>query len=481
MTADAERVQSERVRLPTDELSEVQKLALTGYDFDNSVHLVLQVTDTGKAQARRFLAELLQQELPTFGDRARGDDHAINIGLTFQGLVKLEVDERYLQELALKAPAFCEGAPSRAARHLGDSGESAAERWDHVYWRDNAHALISIHAVNEHRAREVADQLAAVSGAQDGFKGWDKSDRVLGEHLTKDRGHRKVHFGFRDNIVRPVIAGAPGSEERPCHSAGELLLGYPNDEGFNRWADRTPEETARFFRNGSFAVFRKIEQHEDRLDDFLTAQSVELLRARNEKLSESEAVVQCASLKTYLKAKLCGRWPNGARVQPGENSPPPDPTSKKLEADSEFNFADDPQGHGCPFGAHIRRTSPRDDPVLPLRRRPLFRRAMPYGPPVGVGRDNAQRGLIGLFFCASIEDQFEHVMSEWIEKMPMGPPSSGDAKDPLVGNNDDFDSAFDIPSPDGRIRLRGFQPFVTTHGTLYAFYPSRHALHQIIG
>lgn len=480
MTEVAERIQPARVRLPPEELSEVQKLALTGYDFNNSVHLVLQVTDTGVGHARNFLAKLLELDELVFGDRGRGADHAINIGLTYQGLVKFGLDARYLQELALKAPAFCEGAPSRAARHLGDSGKSAAERWDEVFWRNNAHVMISIHAVAELRANEVVYQLAALPGAAEGFRGWD--DRVLGEHLTKDSHHRRVHFGFRDNIVRPVIAGATSRDRPASHNAGELLLGYPNDEGFNRWADSlTPERTARFFRNGSFAIFRKVEQHEDLLDRFLQTQSAELLRGRTEKLPESEAKALHASFQRYLKAKLCGRWPNGTRLRPGQTSEPPDPTAEELEEDSNFNFADDQQGHGCPFGAHIRRTSPRDDPVLPLRRRPLFRRAMPYGPPLGVGRDNAQRGLIGLFFCASIEDQFEHVMSEWVEKMPMGPPSSGDARDPLVGNNDDFDSVFDIPLPGGGMRLRGFQPFVTTHGTLYGFYPSRHALREIIG
>ena len=95
-------------------------------------------------------------------------------------------------------------------------------------------------------------------------------------------------------------------------------------------------------------------------------------------------------------------------------------------------------------------------------------------PTASAARPSDQRGLIGLFFCSSIEDQFEHVMSEWVEKMPMGPPSRGNAKDPLVGNNDDRELTFHIPVPNGPgFSLDGFAPFVTTHGTLYALFPSR--------
>ena len=62
---------------------------------------------------------------------------------------------------------------------------------------------------------------------------------------------------------------------------------------------------------------------------------------------------------------------------------------------------------------------------------------MPYGPKYCDGTKHEKRGLIGLFFCASIEDQFEVVMSEWIEKKPMGPRNLGNSKDPLVGHHDD--------------------------------------------
>ena len=303
MIAESEKVQKAPTSLPTEDLPQVQRLALTGYDFNHAVHLVLRVKHairkpgaagqewdankqreaaerarTAAARAREFLTELLQREDLTFGDRARGDE-AINVGFTYRGLEALELSERYLKELAVKAPAFRQGAPARAARHLGDFGASAAERWDGVFRWDNAHVLISSHAVSADLAIETARELASLPGAQEGFDGWDESDWLRAAHLSTNSRNRTVHFGFRDNIARPVIAGASSNGGKPCHSAGELLLGHPNDQDFNRWGDdRTAEEVARFFRNSSFCVLRKIEQHEKLLNDFLRAQASKLRR-----------------------------------------------------------------------------------------------------------------------------------------------------------------------------------------------------------
>jgi len=115
--------------------------------------------------------------------------------------------------------------------------------------------------------------------------------------------------------------------------------------------------------------------------------------------------------------------------------------------------------------------NPRGDKVVPRRKRPLVRRGMPYGPPYKKG-DDAERGLLGLFFCASLEDQFEHLLCEWGDANPMGPPNRGTAKDPFTGASGGK-GMFDIPVPGpGQRQLADFTSFVTTRGTLYAFFPS---------
>jgi deferrochelatase/peroxidase EfeB/predicted acylesterase/phospholipase RssA len=448
---------------------QVQRLALSGSDFDCSCHLVLEVKDA--SNARKFLGSVLREQGGVaFGERDRirkdggedGREPAVSIGFTYRGLQALGVPDRYLNELRVKAPAFCEGAPARAALRLGDAGPCAAERWEPMFAFDRAHVLISIHGPNRGAVDAMAERLADTGGGRAGFKGWDGA--LPAEHLTKDRKNRTVHFGFRDNLARPRVVVE--KEFDLCnlrdqrHRAGELVLGYLNDEQFNRWDNAlTAPDVAQFFRNGSFAVLRKIEQNEEAFNDYLDEQ------ARGLHVTTD-----------YLKAKLCGRWPNGARIMPGD-SPERQPIARPQ--DDDFDFTDDKQGFGCPFGAHIRRTNPRGDAIAPARLRPLFRRGMPYGRKYCKGTEHEKRGLIGLFFCASIEDQFEIVMSEWIEKKPMGPRNLGNSKDPLVGHHDDA-AFFHIPQKNGPgIKLNGFEPFVTTRGTLYALFPSLSALRDI--
>jgi deferrochelatase/peroxidase EfeB/predicted acylesterase/phospholipase RssA len=442
---------------------QVQRLALRGYDFDASSHLVLEVEDA--SHARKFLGSVLREQgWLTFGERDRvrkvgsEDDRepAVSIGFTYRGLQALGVPDRYLNELRGKAPAFCEGAPARAVLRLGDAGPCAAEQWEPMFAFDRAHVLISIHGPNRGAVDAMAERLADTAGGRAGLKGWE--DALPAKHLTTDKRNRTVHFGFRDNLARPRIVEERFEPDKLRHHAGELVLGYLNDSKFNRWDNiLTTPDVAQFFRNGSFAVLRKVEQNEDALNKYLEKQACAL-----------------GVKKEYLKAKLCGRWPNGARVMPGHDLEPCEP-----KPEESFNFDDDKQGFGCPFGAHIRRTNPRGDTIAPARLRPLFRRGMPYGRKYGDGTEHEKRGLIGLFFCASIEDQFEVVVSEWVEKKPMGPRHLGNAKDPLVGHHDD-EAFFHIPQENGPgIKLTGFEPFVTTCGTLYAFFPSLSALRDI--
>ena len=61
-------------------------------------------------------------------------------------------------------------------------------------------------------------------------------------------------------------------------------------------------------------------------------------------------------------------------MKPGEKKAPRDETPRD-QLDS-FDFSDDPDGQGCPFGSHIRRMNPRAERVAPFRERPLMRRGM---------------------------------------------------------------------------------------------------------
>lgn len=455
---------------------EVQRLVLTGYSFDHATHLVLKVASA--ASARRLVSELLNARLITFGDSTRETttEGTVNLGFTSHGLKAIGLPRPYLEQIESKARTFHQGAPVNAAQRLGDSGDSAVERWDSMFAAGDADVLISIHGPTKDAVDALLGRLRALPGAEQAFRSWTDG-QIEAEHLD---AQRTVHFGFRDNISQPAIVEDDPDPQRLRHRPGELLLGHANDSDVNRWADRlTPPDAAAFFLNGSFGVLRLIEQKEHEFRQYLREQAA-ALQARFPFVTED-----------YLKAKMCGRWSHGARVLPGVTRLPDAPTEAELQA--PFDFSDDKDGHGCPFGAHIRRTNPRGDAVAPLKMRPLFRRGMPYGKAFTEETAKADRGLVGLFFCASIEDQFEQMMTEWVEKNPMGPANRGRSKDPLVGHHEDAKSVFHIPLEADQlgkaptafekntlgIGLNGFQSFVRTRGTLYALYLSRFALTEI--
>jgi deferrochelatase/peroxidase EfeB len=458
--------------------AEVQRLIPFGYVLNCSRHSVLQVRNP--AASRGFIGELVARGYITDAtvkkkDVAKLKDNGVcpaNIGFTFRGLEKLELGVPYQRVFQEKAKAFVKGAPARAAQRLADSGASAAQCWDERFAPDHAHVLLSTYADTQAELRRFAAGLRRIPGA-DGLGGW--AQPFEGCQLSQDRHFRTEHFGFRDGISNPIIEGFP--PDRPnAHAPGEFLLGYRNDDKFNPWLLINPSpqpnpwlrplnpapHLAEFFRDGSFAAFRQIEQHVGRFNASVERWAKQVGGGQD-----------VEKWQDYVKAKLGGRWWNGAVVQPGRNDPPPrcdtPPATREL---NDFDFSEDTRAHGCPFGAHIRRMNPRNDPIVPLRKRPLIRRGMPYGPAFDQEPD-APRGLLGLFFCASLEDQFEHLLTEWANANPMGPDNRGNARDPLASNHQDPGACFDIPMPDEALRqLDGFGGYVTTRGTLYAFFPS---------
>lgn len=459
--------------------AQIQRIIVSGYPTQRARHFILTIKESAKdpgkssppaqeldeeaANARRWLAGAAQDvRLSSPNDAGakgkRDESVSLNIGLTYRGLHRLGLAEKYLSVFDKKAPAFAEGAFPRAAHRLGDTGLSDADFWELPFKPNAAHVLVLLHAEEEKALNAISDQLRAYDTAG-AFSGWDTPFDAA--HITDDRKDRRAHFGLKDGITRALIEGIYDGKGHDVHKPGEFLLGYPNNDGFNPWfLARRPDEVANFFKNGSFGVFRKMEQDEVAFNSFVNVCSASLGQTRE-----------------YVIAKLVGRWPDGQVLDINCHSKPPPVLTKDAHPDDTFDFSNDKDGIGCPFGSHIRRMNPRKDRVVPFRRRPLIRRGMPYGKAFAKGGEYDKRGLMGLFFCASIEDQFEHLVAEWGNKSPMGVNNRGDARDPLAGNHGSAPSVFDIPMREGPSRkLTGFGPFITTKGTIYAFFPSKRAL-----
>lgn len=417
--------------------------------------------------ARVWLARLLAPPFDTWGEQSL----RFSIGLSFEGLRRLGLREEHQLLLRQRSPGFAEGARRRAATVLGDSGDSAPEHWLQSYALHQAHGLLSLYGC-EQETEEVWQQL-------------DDANRQAGVGVTKlspggslgappgETGDW-VHMRMRDGLTNPVLPGQPGNGMRMA--VGDLLIGFPNRQGANPYLlPGAPDEVRAFFSHGSFAAFRHIA-----ID--LSAFNAMLDRHIGDwpgiPAGRPPTPAEKAEARDWVRAKLLGRWPSGMPLLPGVWRRPP-----AQQPVAEPDFARDKDGYGCPFGSHIRRMNPRlPNTDAHAAQRPLLRRGSSYGAPhwdeQSEPGDKHPRGLYGMFFCASLETQFEHIVSQWGERPVLGSGDGGSAKDPLIGHHE-HGGEFEVPGA-STLRWSGWQAHTRIRGGLYLFYPGRTALQQIV-
>jgi deferrochelatase/peroxidase EfeB len=487
--------------VPREALDNIQRIVVLDPRRKCVRHFILRIQDcagNGLCLIRELLPDMGHEYAVTLAsqrhDRLLVD---VSIGITFAGLERMAVPPPYLGVFYGLTPTFAEGAVQRAAG-LGDVGHSAAEHWESAFQPNRAHMLLTLHSNTPGQLDNTRSKLEEL------FRKFhlDVLTELNGQQLprpnemsTDDSDPNTetwVHFGYRDGLSRVKIPGVHGEHGSEFHAPGEFLLGYSNDAGFNPWLLPLADEKVRlFFSNGSFGVFRKMKQDVHAFEAQVKIWARELAAAYP---SSSSMGVELDLWKAIVKAKLCGRRPDGGqpgRLDPGDESSKEcyermtgAPLRSRRSAFDAVIYKDDPDGIDgiiCPYGAHTRRMNPRGGAVAHKRSRPLIRRGVPYGPAYQSRDDEHQRGLLGHFFCASIEGQFEHLLAQWADRVPLGSPDPGTAKDPFIGQHDDPNACFVVPRPNGRPHvLTGFRPMVTTLGTLYAFYPSRRAMQQMV-
>lgn len=439
----------------------VQRIVLHGGRWEWAQQLVLSFDN--KAQPLQFLERLQKQQLWPAAAGESSPFVQVSLGFSRHGLERAYVPRHVLAFLALKSPAFHAGAALRASRYLGATGRDAPEVWDEAFGLNRLDAVMSLHAMQQQVLLDNVEAVRRIAGDT----GIGVTRLAPARRLQQDPdgkpakdGEQWMHFGYRDGLTRVGIQGWTTEQEPdlceqpPAHAAGEFVLGMPQDSGANPWIGGPgtrvwPDALRSFFHNGSFGVLHQIEQEVVAFEQFV-----------------AEKAKQTGLRATEIKAKVCGRYPDGRPVG-----------HPKVEATAEFDYADDPEGHGCPFGSHARRMNPRGDNLAHGERsRALLRRGMPYTLPNADGKP----GLMGQFFCASIEDQYEHLLGQWADRVPMGSGDRGGARDPLIGAHAPGDGAFEIPRKDQpSLMLQGLRPFTTTLGVAYLFYPSLSTLKGI--
>ena len=214
------------------------------------------------------------------------------------------------------------------------------------------------------------------------------------------------HFGYRDGISQPGIRGLTRrSTSNPDQGLpgqdliwpGEFVFGYPGQDPSDAGkAGPPPHMAAPWLRNGSYMVFRRLEQKVPEFRNFVADRAARLGMG-----------------PALLGARLFGRWKSGA---PLELAPLYDDAALGSDAmrNNDFDYGDDPFQRRCPYAAHIRKAYPRDDAPggeAEAQRHRILRRGIAFGPEVApFERTTAHsRGLMFVCYQTSIERQFEYI------------------------------------------------------------------------
>lgn len=387
------------------------------------------------------------------------DPVTATIGITADGLSRLGLRPELLAALP---PEFAAGPVSRASL-LQDPDP---DTWHHELGRASPDVIVMLSC----SAPGASLALAFVAGKLSGSL---SSRRELATFVKSDRTE---HFGFRDGISNPELAGSqrpvtpgngvPTADGWRALAAGEIIYGYRNETGNVPGA----AIVQRFLRNGTFLVWRKIEQD---LAAFRALGAV-ICTTRHPDPALTPPCEEC-------QAMIVGRRKDGKPLVPsyGDN-------------ENDFRF-------GTAMGdvsrcAHIRRANPRqtihfEDVTVAAHR--IVRRSMIY-------EEEAAVGTVFRCYQASIADQFEFVQREWLNHGDLF--REGRMPDPVAGTPEhqpkcdpfDFETelyGWDATGPAHRTAphtgpvgthdvtvKRPPAPLTTVKGSIYAFVPGRRIL-----
>ena len=434
------------------ELEDIQHIVLTRAPAQTGRYEFLTFRDPQSARA--WLAALVPtvQSAAAMVSSLDQDDRWVTVAFTWNGLRALGLDEASLDSFPEE---FKQGMVARA-EILGDVGPNHPDNWVDGLASPDLHAIIILFARDDAERKRCEARYEQVVATVPGVE--RLSSLLL--NATPPFNYAHDHFGYRDRLSQPVIAGSgeeatPGSG--PPLKAGEFILGYPDEEGVVADAP-TPDVLA---RNGSYMAYRRLRQHVGAFRAFL--------RDNADTPEERE----------LLAAKLMGRWRSGAPLVLS-----PDRDDPELGADprrnNDFNYAAmDPHGYAAPVGSHARRMNPRDT-VANVNRRRMIRRGATYGPalPEGAPDDRQDRGIAAFIICASLVRQFEFAQNVWANDKNF--KELGNDRDPIIGTQDGT-LDFKIPKRPIRKVIRGLPAFTTVVGGAYFFLPGLRALRFLAG
>jgi Dyp-type peroxidase family len=441
------------------ELDQIQGDILVGLQKEAQLFVGFAIADVTKF--KRFLAAihlttgreaiLAEDRIKacrTNGGKGLLDIRGVNIAFSAQGLKKLGVpdvdkiaDKSFLDGLAVRSPTLNDPP----------EGPGAVRNWRVGNGTGELDGLLIITGRGKDEVHAVMADLdqAAGSGTWIPFYTEIGTTRPGAEH-----GHE--HFGYLDGVSQPAVRGridgviptkkflTPGQNPNDAnqglpgadlHWPGKFVFGYAEQDKKNvEHALGTKKGGLPWMKNGSFMVFRRLEQL---VPEF-----------------HANAKATAAKLKMdadLLEARMVGRFRSGSPISLDDADNP------KLGGDelrnNDFDFGGkDPDGLKCPFAGHIRKAYPRND-VTPAavgqtqedketsseadtQTHRIMRRGIPFGPEVGPAENASaethhSRGLMFVCYQTSIADQFEFITQNWINNPNFAIRNAG--FDPVLG------------------------------------------------
>ena len=383
--------------------------------------------------------------------------------------------------------------------HLDPSFERGADARETI---ERLHDPSSSAWLGQFRSDRI-DGVFLVTGPREGLVNYDRAEllRLLGDSIkvvysemgtTRPGAFRGFeHFGYRDGISQPGIRGLTRrSTSNPDQGLpgqdriwpGEFVFGYPGQDPSDPVRQGPPPDMAApWLRNGSYMVFRRLEQKVPEFRRFVADRAARL-----------------GMEPELLGARLFGRWKSGA---PLELSPLHDNAAlgSKAMRNNDFDYGDDPFQRRCPYAAHIRKAYPRDDAPggeAEAQRHRILRAGITFGPEVTPSETATahSRGLLFVCYQTSIERQFEYIQRSHANNPGFVSgklrPGSGvpvtPGFDPIIGQAADqgareMDEPYpNYPAGNRRTTLEIPRQFVVLTAAGYFFMPSISALRMVL-
>ncbi|KAF8513631.1 DyP-type peroxidase [Gautieria morchelliformis] len=389
-------------------------------------------------------------------DVSKQPNALINVAFSHTGLTSLGVND------TLGDAAFTGGQFADAA-NLGDPGTA---NWVQAFNGTNIDGVFLLASDSSN----VTDfELAAVQA----LFGSSISElyRLQGQVRPGDQeGHE--HFGYMDGISQPGINGftthpMPG---QTMIDAGHILLGETGDSTSRpSWA-----------KDGSFLVFRQLEQLVPEFNKFLT----------DNPIMEPGLTPQQGS--ELLGARMIGRWKSGAPIDLAPLFDDP-VLAKDPQLNNNFTYVHPDEDNKanqtrCPFSAHTRKTAPRGDFATVNIDNHIMRSGIPYGPEVSDQETNSsttttERGLAFVAYQSNIGNGFRFIQQSWANNVNFffDKTDKTPGFDPIIGANggqERFVSGLDPTNSTRDMTL--VTDFVRSRGGEYFFSPSIAAINTIL-